>query len=264
LRGSHQYVREGGAMARTLLVEAAANQWKVNASDCLAANSVITHLPSGKTLTFGQVADAAGKLTPPMEIQLKDPKDWKIIGQPVKRLDTLEKLNGKQVYGSDIQLPNMVNAAIKACPVHGGKLGSFDAAEVSKMPGVIKVVAVEDDAVAVIADTWWRAKTALDKLPITWDKGENAKVSSASIDAMLTEGLSATKAFVGNEQGDIKAGLSNAARTYTADYSYPYQNHATMEPMNATAVWTKDKCEVWCPTQNGESALACRLTARTV
>lgn len=261
LRGSHQYVREGGAMARTLLVEAAANQWNVKTADCQAANSVITHLPSGKTLTFGQVADAAGKLTPPLEIALKDPKDWKLIGQPVKRLDTLEKLNGQQIYGSDIQLPDMVNAAIKACPVHGGKLASFDAAEVSKMPGVLKVVAVEDDAVAVIADTWWRAKTALDKLPITWAKGENANVSSASIDAMLTEGLSATKAFVGNEHGDIKAGLSNAARTYTADYSYPYQNHATMEPMNATAVWTKDKCEVWCPTQNGESALAAAAEA---
>jgi isoquinoline 1-oxidoreductase beta subunit len=261
VRGSHQYVREGGAMARTMLVEAAANQWKVPASECQAASSVITHLPSGNTLTYGQVADAAGKLAPPAEVELKDPKDWRLIGQPVKRLDTAEKLNGKQIYGSDMQLPNMVNAAIKACPVHGGKLGSFDAEEVSKMPGVIKVVAVEDDAVAVIADTWWRAKTALDKLPITWDKGEGANVSSASIDTMLTEGLSATKAFVGNEQGDIKAGLSNAARTYTADYSYPYQNHATMEPMNATAVWTKDSCEVWCPTQNGEAALAAAAAA---
>jgi isoquinoline 1-oxidoreductase beta subunit len=261
VRGSHQYVREGGAMARTMLVEAAANQWKVPASECQAAKSVITHLPSGNTLTYGQVADAAGRLAAPAEVQLKDPKDWRLIGQPVKRLDTAEKLNGTQIYGSDMQLPNMVNAAIKACPVHGGKLGSFDASEVGKMPGVIKVVAVEDDAVAVIADTWWRAKTALDKLPITWDKGESANVSSASIDTMLTEGLSATKAFVGNEQGDIKAGLSNAARTYTADYSYPYQNHATMEPMNATAVWTKDSCEVWCPTQNGEAALAAAAAA---
>jgi isoquinoline 1-oxidoreductase beta subunit len=155
----------------------------------------------------------------------------------------------------------MVNAAITACPVHGGKLGSFDGAKAKTMAGVISVVAVGDDAVAVIADTWWHAKTALAKVAIEWDKGENANVSSASIDEFLTEGLSAEQAFVGNEAGDIKAGLAGATRTYTADYSYPFQNHATMEPMNATAVWSKDRCDVWCPTQNGEAALAAASAA---
>ena len=150
----------------------------------------------------------------------------------------------------------MLNAAIKACPVFGGKLKSFDDVKVSKMPGVHKVVAVEDNAVAVVADTWWQAKTALDALPISWDEGPNASMSSASIDEMLDEGLtSSDKVFVGNQKGDVNKALKAAAKKVEATYRYPYQNHATMEPMNATARWTKDKCEVWCPTQNGEAAL---------
>ncbi|MEH6559429.1 MAG: molybdopterin cofactor-binding domain-containing protein [Oceanicoccus sp.] len=261
IRGSHQYVREGGAMAREMLIEAAAKKWGVVAADCTAADSRITHSPSGKTTTFGKVANAAAGLTPPSEVTLKDPKTWKVIGKPKKRLDTLEKLTGKQIYGADITMPGMLNASIKACPVHGGKLESFDAEKVSSMPGVKSVIAVGDDAVAVVATTWWQANKALNALPITWDKGENTKVSSASIDKFLQEGLSADNAFVGNKVGDVKAGLKKASRTYTADYSYPYQNHATMEPMNATAVWSKERCEVWCPTQNGEAALAATISA---
>ena len=261
IRGSHQYVREGGAMAREMLIAAAAQQWKVDAADCVAANSIITHKPSGKTTSFGKVAGLAGTLVPPAEVTLKDPKDWKVVGKPKKRLDTLEKLTGKQVYGADMRLPGMLNASIKKCPVHGGKLISFDAEAVLSMPGVKSVVAVGDNAVAVVASTWWRANKALDALPISWDKGENVNVSSASIDEFLQEGLTADNTFVGNKVGDVSAGLKNAAKTYTADYSYPYQNHAPMEPMNATAVWTKDRCEVWCPTQNGESALAAAISA---
>ncbi|XOV89124.1 MAG: molybdopterin cofactor-binding domain-containing protein [Pseudomonadota bacterium] len=261
IRGSHQYVREGGALARELLKQAAADAWGVSAAGVVAKNSVLTHPPTGRTVTFGKVASAAAKLTPPKSVTLKDPTDWKLIGKAVKRLDTVEKLTGKQVYGTDITLPGMLNAAIRACPVHGGTLKSFDAGRVSKMPGVVSVLPVEDDAVAVVATTWWQAKTALDALPVEWDKGENASVSSATIDAMLIEGLTADTEFVGNKVGDADAGISRAARTYTADYSYPYQNHATMEPMNATAVWTEDSCEVWCPTQNGEAALAAAIAA---
>lgn len=261
IRGSHQYVREGGALARELLKQAAADAWGVSAAGVVAKNSVLTHPPTGRTVTFGKVASAAAKLTPPKSVTLKDPTDWKLIGKAVKRLDTVEKLTGKQVYGTDITLPGMLNAAIRACPVHGGTLKSFDASRVSKMPGVVSVLPVEDDAVAVVATTWWQAKTALDALPVEWDKGENANVSSASIDAMLMEGLTADTKFVGNKVGDADAGISRAAQTYTADYSYPYQNHATMEPMNATAVWTEDSCEVWCPTQNGEAALAAAIAA---
>jgi isoquinoline 1-oxidoreductase beta subunit len=255
IRGSHQYVRKGGAMARAMLIEAAAQQWEVPSSECSVLDSVITHQPSGRTITYGKVAKAAAKVIPPFEVELKDPKDWKIIGKSVKRLDTADKLTGKQIYGTDLQLPGMLNASIKACPVFGGKLVSFDAKKVSKMPGVKTVVAVEDNAVAVVADTWWQANSALDALPITWDKGPNADLSSASIEKMLDEGLSANEAFVGNQVGDAKKALKGDLKKIEATYAYPFQNHATMEPMNATALWNKDRCEVWCPTQNGEAAL---------
>jgi isoquinoline 1-oxidoreductase beta subunit len=179
----------------------------------------------------------------------------------VKRLDTAEKLTGAQVYGLDLKLPGMLNAAIKDCPVFGGKIASIDAAKVEGMPGVKKVVRVGDSAVAVVADTFWRAKTALDALPVVYDNGPNAAVSSATIAAVLKEGLEAKEAFVGNQGGDVKAALAGAAKTVEAVYGYPFQNHATMEPMNATAVWTADRCEVWTPTQNGEGALAATAEA---
>jgi isoquinoline 1-oxidoreductase beta subunit len=261
IRDSHQYVREGGATARVMLVQAAAEAWGVPASECSAANSVITHRPSGRTTTYGKVAEAAAKLTPPAKVALKDPKDWKLIGKPVKRLDTMDKLNGAQVYGADLKLPGMLNAAIKDCPVFGGKVKSFEAAKVTGMPGVRHVVPVGDSAVAVVADTWWQAKTALDALPIVWDEGPNAKVSSATIAEMLKEGLDADQAFVANQNGDVKAAIAGAAKKVEAVYAYPFQNHAPMEPMNATARYTADRCEVWVPTQNGEAAFAATLAA---
>ncbi len=256
IRQSHQYVREGGAAARLMLIEAAASEWGVSAAECTASASVITHSSSGRATTYGQVATAAAALSPPLEVALKDPKDWKIAGKPLKRLDTRDKLTGKQVYGADLKLPGMLTAAIKACPVFGGTVESFDDSAVLSMPGVHAVVRVDDNAVAVVADTWWRAKTALDALPIRWDNGPNADVSNESIAAFLKEGLTAEEAFVGNESGDAKAAIAGASQKIEAVYGYPYQNHATMEPMNATAVWTSEKCQVWCPTQNGEAALA--------
>jgi len=261
IRMSHEYVRKGGAMAREMLIQAAADQWKVPASECNASNSVITHKPSGRKTTYGKVAEAAARLEPPKDVKLKDPKNWKIAGKPVKRLDTLDKVTGKQVYGFDLKLPGMVNAAIKECPVFGGKVKSFDAAKVSGMKGVKKVLQVGDSAVAVVADTWWQAKTALDALPIVFDEGPNAKVSSASIAEILKAGLDAEQAFVGNQNGDAKAALAGAAKKMEAVYSYPYQNHVCMEPMNATARYTPDKCEVWVPTQDGEASFAALLTA---
>src|SRR5690242_8764236 len=264
IRTSQDYVRKGGATARMMLVQAAANEWKVPASECTAANSVITHTPSGKTTTYGKVVEAAAKLTPPAdaEIKLKDPKDWKIAGKPLKRLDTVDKTTGKMMYGIDMKLPGMLNAAVKDCPVFGGKLKSYDEAKVMGMKGVKKVVRVNDSTVAVVADTWWHAKTALEALPIVWDEGDNAKVSSESIAKWLAEGLdNAQPAFIGNQNGDAKAAIASAAKKVEAVYNYPYQNHATMEPMNATALYTPDKCEVWCGTQNGEGAFAAVLEA---
>jgi isoquinoline 1-oxidoreductase beta subunit len=257
IRGSHDYVRKGGAAARQMLIQAAANEWKVPVAECAAANGVITHKGSGRTTTYGKVAEAASKLDPPKDVQLKDPKDWKIAGKPVKRLDTADKLTGKQVYAIDVKLPGMLNAAIKDCPVFGGKIKSFEAAQVRAMPGVKEVVQVGDTGVAVVADTWWRAKTALDALPIVWDEGPNADLSSGSIAEMLKAGLDSDQGvFVGSQSGDVKAALAGAAKRVEAVYAYPYQHHVTMEPMNATALWTNDRCEVWTATQNGEAALA--------
>jgi isoquinoline 1-oxidoreductase beta subunit len=261
IRDSHEYVRKGGATARMMLVQAAANEWKVPASELTVANSVITHKASGRTTTYGKVAEAAAKIEPPKEVTLKDPKDWKVAGKPLKRLDTADKLTGKLIYGIDLKLPGMLNAAIKDCPVFGGTVKSFDAAKVTGMKGVKKVVQVGDTGVAVVADTWWQAKTALDALPIVWDAGPNAKVSQADINGVLKAGLDAEQAFVGNQNGDVKAAIASAAMKVEAVYNYPYQNHACMEPMNATALYTDDKCEIWGPTQNGEAAFAAVLEA---
>jgi isoquinoline 1-oxidoreductase beta subunit len=256
IRESNDFVRKGGAAARIMLVQAAAEQWRVPAAECIAADGVIMHKASSRSTTYGKVADAAGKIEPPTDIKLKDSKDWKIIGKGLKRLDTAEKVTGKAIYGIDVRLPGMLYAAIKACPVNGGKVKSFDTAKITGNKGVKKVVQIEDNAIAVIGDSWWQAKTALDALPITWDEGENAKVSSESIAAWLKEGLDVEQAFVGNKGGDVKAALGGAAQKIEAVYNYPYQNHATLEPQNAVARYTADKCEVWCSTQNGEQALA--------
>ena len=256
IRESHDYVRKGGAAARMMLVQAAAAQWNVPVSECRTADSVITHAPSGRTLTYGQVATAAGRLPVPEQVPLKDPGEWKLAGKRLARLDTADKVTGRQVYGADLTLPGMLNAAIRDCPVFGGKVRRFDAAAIARRPGVKKVLQVGDSAVAVVADTWWRAKTALDALPIEWDEGPNAQASSASVAAMLKAGLDAPEAAVGNSQGDARSVLAAAGRRIEAVYAYPHQNHATMEPMNATARWTPERCEVWTPTQNGEAALA--------
>ena len=256
VRESQDYMRKGGATAKMMLVQAAANGWKVPVGECTAASSVITHTPTGRKTTYGKVAVAAAKITPPTEVVMKDPKDWTLAGKRLARLDTVDKTNGKQIYGSDLQMPGMLNAAIKECPVFGGKLTSFDASAIEKRPGVKKVVRIGDNTVAVVADTWWRAKTALDALPIVWDNGPNEKVSSETIAAFVKTGLDAKEAVVGNENGDARAAIASAARKIEAVYSYPFQNHATMETMNATARWTPERCEVWTPTQNGEAALA--------
>lgn len=261
VRESHDYMRKGGATARAMLMQAAAAQWQVPVSDVTTSQGQVRHAGSGRSASYGQLAAAAVTQKPPTDLTLKDPKDWKIAGKPYKRLDTRGKLDGSQVYGMDLKLPGLLNAAIKDCPVFGGKLKSFDAAAIAARPGVKKVVAVGDSAVAVVANTWWHAKTALDALPIVWDEGANAGLNSEQIAAMLKAGLDAPEAAVGQRQGDVGAAMAGAARKIEAVYSYPYQNHATMETMNATARWTPERCEVWTPTQNGEAALAAAAEA---
>ena len=261
IRTSQDYVRKGGAAARMMLLQAAANEWKVPVGEVSVAKGVITHKASSRTTTYGKVAEAAAKLEPPKDVPLKDPKTWTIAGQPLKRLDTVDKTTGKMMYGMDVKLPGMLCAAIKDCPVFGNKLASYDDSKVKTMKGVKHVLKVGDSAIAVVADTWWQAKVALEALPVKWTEGPNNKVSSETIAAWLKEGLDADQAFIGNEAGNAKDAIAKAAKKVEAVYSYPYQNHATMEPMNATAVWTADKCEVWTGTQNGEAALAAALEA---
>jgi isoquinoline 1-oxidoreductase beta subunit len=261
IRESHEYVRKGGAVARMMLVQAAAAGWQVPASECRASASVITHVPSGRTTTFGKVVGVAATLQPPTEVPLKDPKDWKIVGKRLARLDTADKVTGKQIYGSDIVMPGMLNAAIIDCPVFGGKVRSVDDTAARAMPGVKRVVRVEESAVAVVADTWWHAKKAVEALKIDWDFGPNADASSASFAEVLKAGLDVDDAVVGNSSGDARAALAAAPRRIEAVYSYPHQNHATMETMNAVARYTPERCEVWAPTQNGEAALAATAEA---
>jgi isoquinoline 1-oxidoreductase beta subunit len=261
IRTSHEYVRKGGASARMMLLQAAADEWKVPVAEVSVSKGTITHKTSNRTTTYGKMAEAAAKLEPPKDVPLKDPKSWTIAGQPLKRLDTVDKVTGKMMYGADVKLPGMLNAAIKDCPVFGNKLVSYDDSKVKGMKGVKHVLKVGDTAVAVVADSWWQAKVALDALPVVWGEGPNNKVSSETISAWMKEGLDATEAFVGNKNGDAKDAIGKATKKVVAEYSYPYQNHAPMEPMNATAVWTADKCEVWTGTQNGEAALAATLAA---
>ena len=168
IRTSQDYVRRGGAAARMMLLQAAANEWKVPVSDLKVTDGIITHTPSNRMTSYGNVAGAAAKLTPPdpKSIVLKNPKDWKIAGQAVKRLDTADKLNGSKVFAIDVRLPGMLCAAIKDCPVFGGKVTSYDESKILSRPGVRRVIKVNETAVAVVADTWWRAKSALDALPI--------------------------------------------------------------------------------------------------
>ncbi|MBI3371993.1 MAG: xanthine dehydrogenase family protein molybdopterin-binding subunit [Betaproteobacteria bacterium] len=259
IRISQDYVRRGGAVARVMLLQAAAEQWKVPVEELSVAKGVITHATSKRSTTYGKVAAAAAKLTPPdpKSIKLKDPKDWKIAGKPVLRLDTADKLNGSKLYSIDLKLPGMLHAAIRQCPVFGGKLSSFDEAKIAGMPGVKRAVKVNDSAVAVVADTWWRAKKALDALPIVWDEGAGTAESSATIAERLKGGLTASdEPFAGWQVGDALKAIGGAAKKIDAVYSTPFLAHATMEPMNCTARVSAERVEVWGPTQNAEASLA--------
>jgi len=258
IRTSQDYVRRGGAAARMMLLQAAADQWKVPVGELTVSEGVITHAASKRSIRYGKVAAAAAKLTPPdpKTIKLKDPKDWKIAGKPLKRLDTKDKLDGSKVYAIDLKLPGMLNAAIKDCPVFGGKLKSYDERKIAGMPGVKKVVKVKDTAVAVVADTWWRARKALEALPIVWDEGPNASQSSVTIADMLKEGLTATATNGERQHGDALKAIGEATKKVDAVYSTPFLSHATMEVMNCTVKLSADKAEAWVPSQNLEASLA--------
>jgi isoquinoline 1-oxidoreductase subunit beta len=258
IRTSEDYVRRGAAAARIMLLQAAAERWKVPVDEVSVSDGVITHAGSKRTTTYGKVAAAAAKIAPPdpKSIKLKDPNEWTIAGKPIKRLDTAQKLNGSLKYAIDVKQPGMLCAAIAQCPVFGGKLATYDEAKIKGRPGVKRVVKVNDSTVAVVADTWWHAKTALDALPVVWDEGPNAAQSSATIAERLQEGLTASDAYAFRNEGDALKAIAEAPKKVEAVYSTPFLAHSTMEPMNCTAKVTAERAECWVPTQNGEAALA--------
>ena len=258
IRTSEDYVRRGGAAARIMLLQAAANEWKVAASDLTVSNGVITHAASQRSISYGKVANAAARLTPPdlRSIKLKDPRTWKIAGKPLPRLDTADKLDGSKQFAIDVKLPGMRCAAIMACPVFGGKLLSFDQQSIAARSGSPTAVKVSDTAVAVVADTWWQAKSALDALRIVWDEGPNASRNSAAIAQHLREGLTTTEVYAGRNEGDASTAIDNAAKRIEAIYGTPFLAHATMEPMNCVVMVGTDRAQAWSPTQNGEASLA--------
>ena len=263
ISASHNDLRRAGATARAMLIAAAAARWNVPETECTAARGVITHRPSGRTITFGRIAAAAADIAPPAQVALKDPKDWTLIGSRQKRLDVADKITGKPIYAIDVQLPNMLHAAIVQCPVFKGTLKSVDETKLAGMKGIRQVVKLPD-AVAVVAESWWRAKKAAELLALTWDVGDNSSVSSSTISANLYEALSAADARVGRNDGDVDRVLGEAVKLVEADYEVPFLAHATMEPQNCTAHVTAELVEIWVPTQDGETALAIAADAAGV
>ncbi|HEX2353339.1 MAG TPA: molybdopterin cofactor-binding domain-containing protein [Xanthobacteraceae bacterium] len=255
ISASQNELRRAGATARAMLIAAAAARWNVPMTECTAAQGVISHGPSGRSVTFGAIAAAAADMNPPTQVALKDPKDWKLIGTRQRRFDVPDKITGKPIYAIDVQLPNMLCAAIVQCPVFKGTLKAVDETRLAGMRGIRQVVKLPD-AVAVVADSWWRAKKAAEALPVTWDFGDNSEVSSGTIRAQLKAGLSANDARIGRADGDVERALGQAVKRIEADYEVPFLGHATMEPQNCTAHVTADLVEVWAPTQDGETALA--------
>jgi len=246
IRAFWKPLRNAGAGARAMLVQAAAQQWQVEPANCSTANGEVTHKESGRVLSYGALAAAAGSQTPPKEVPLKDPKDFALIGKPLKRFDTPDKVNGKAVYGIDAMLPGMKFATLAACPVFGGKVGKVDDSAAKKIPGVQKVV-VLDDLVAVVGDHMWAAKKGLDALKVTWDEGPNARISSKDVWNDL-RAASEKDGVVARSEGDIAKGLATGERMDAA-YELPFLAHATMEPLNATVHLTQDSCEIWTGTQ---------------
>ena len=263
IRASQEYLRKAGATAREMLIAAAAQRWKVDASDCDAENSSIVHRPSGRKVRFGQVAQAASKLEPPAEVKLKDPKDWNLLGRSAPRLDTRDKVTGMPLFGIDVQLPGMLYAAIAQCPVFRGKLKDVPGERILGLRGLVKVVKL-DDAVAVVADNWWRASKMLKLLPIEWDAGANGAATTASIREFVRFGLEDSSLPVARNDGDVEAAFASAAKVVEAEYFAPFLNHAALEPMNCTALVKGDRVEVWAPTQNAEATHAAAADAAGV
>jgi isoquinoline 1-oxidoreductase subunit beta len=246
VRAFWKSLRAAGATARAMLVQAAAKQWQVDPSSCTTAKSEVIHADSGRKLGYGALADAAGNETPPKDVPVKDPSKFVLIGKPLKRFDTPDKVNGKVVYGIDAMLPGMKFATLAMSPVFGGKIAKVDDSAAKKMAGVQKVI-VLDDLVAVVGDHMWAAKQGLGALDIIWDEGANARISSKDIWDDL-RAASKKDGAVARSEGDIAKGLATGEK-FEADFELPFLAHATMEPLNCTVHYKPDSCEIWTGTQ---------------
>jgi len=246
IRAFWDKLRNAGAAARTMLIAAAAAQWQVDAASCSSSNGKITHAASNRTLTYGELANVAGKLPVPEKPKLKNPNDFTLIGKPLKRFDTPNKSDGKTIYGIDVIVPDMKFATVAQCPVLGGKVRHVDAGAAKKLPGVQQIV-VLDDLVAVVGDHMWAAWQGLNALKVTWDEGQNANINSADVWNEL-RAASQKDGVVAKSEGDVDKGLTQGERI-DAEYELPFLAHATMEPQNCTVRLMAGACEIWTGTQ---------------
>ena len=247
VRAAYTPLRKAGAAAREMLLSAAAETWGVDKAACRAEQGAVVHTPSNRRLTYGKLVAKAATVPLPHDVPLKDPKDWKILGTRVKRLDTPPKVDGSAQFGIDVKAPGLLVAVIARSPVFGGKVKSFDATNAKAVPGVKHVVQIST-GVAVVADGYWSAKKGRDALTVTWDEGPTASVSSASISELFGQKAGQTGA-VARHDGDAQGALPGAATKLDAAYELPFLAHATMEPMNCTAHVRADGVDIWAPTQ---------------
>lgn len=247
IRGAWEPLRRAGATARMMLVEAAARTWDVQPDTCIARDGSVAHPPSGRTLHYGQLVDAAAKLDVPKIVTLKDPAAYKLIGKPLHRLDSPAKVNGTAQFGIDVRLPEMQIATVAACPVPGGKLASTNDAKALAVKGVRQVLKLEN-AVAVVAADMWTARQGLNALAPTWSEGPHADLTTAAIVADM-EAASRKTGAVARDDGDAPQAIGSSKRKVEAIYQMPFLAHATMEPMNCTVHVRPESCDIWCGTQ---------------
>jgi isoquinoline 1-oxidoreductase beta subunit len=253
VRGTQKKMQQVGASARERLIAAAAARWNVPASECTAASSVVSHGPSGQTLRYGELTADAANIKLAQEPAIKTPDKFTFIGTPMPRIDVVHKIDGSAKFGIDAQLPDMVFAAINACPVAGGKLKSVDESVVAGAPGVLQVVKL-DDAVAVVAEgSFWRAKQALARLQPEWDTGAAGSVDSDQLSQAFHAALGETMLTARND-GDVDQAMAGGGKTFEAVYETPYLSHSPMEPMNATVHLQPDRLDVWVGTQAADDA----------
>jgi len=249
MRNAWEPMRLAGASARELLLATAAKKWRVPAAECATQTGFVLHVASGRRFGYGELASEAAQLPPPAAPRLKEAKDYRLIGKPLPRLDAPAKVNGTAQFGIDVRLPDMLYAALAQCPVFGGALKSYDEAKIRALPGVKAVVPL-GNAVAVVADSWWRAHQALANLPVVWDEGANAGLDSKAIFAQYGRDIESGATTEYRAEGEVWPAMARAAQTVEARYSVPLLAHATMEPMNCTALLKDGRCEVWAPNQS--------------